>query len=308
MTTATDSLAELAGRDLSIEGPRFYMGGSDAATAANMNPYKSRYSLIMEKRGAWQPEDISDLPAVRFGNELEGFIADEFALRTELKVRRHSAAIIHPEHDWMVAHIDRRIVGRNEGLEIKNRGGRMAQHYGAGDDGEPRIYPPDMLQCQHYMACTGWQRWHLAVYFGGADFRTYEIERDDELIDGLIEIESQCWSQITSADPVQPEWSAPTVGKDILRTCPGTNGEILTLSEEALHWHEVAVMAGEKAKQYSAAREAALNHLRWEMGEAAGAMIPGVDGGYTRKLRKRKAFSVEASESMVMTYTQKDIG
>ncbi|MGQ7158114.1 YqaJ viral recombinase family protein, partial [Escherichia coli] len=57
--------------------------------------------------------------AAYFGNVLEEVVAKEFAKRTDLKVQRSKAILQHPEYPWMLANVDRLIVGEKIGLECK---------------------------------------------------------------------------------------------------------------------------------------------------------------------------------------------
>ena len=54
-----------------------------------------------------------------FGNVLEEVVAQEFAKRTGLKVQRRNAILQHPAYPWMLANVDRLIVGERIGLECK---------------------------------------------------------------------------------------------------------------------------------------------------------------------------------------------
>lgn len=58
------------------------------------------------------------------------------------------------------------------------------------DEEVPAAY---LLQCQHYMAVTGYEAWWIAVLIGGNKFVHKKIERDEELIQYLIDIENDFW-------------------------------------------------------------------------------------------------------------------
>lgn len=162
------------------------IGGSDAAAIAGLNKWKSPIAVYLEKTGEIPP--VEENEAMYWGNRLEDMVADEFSNRTGLKVRRRNAILQHPEHPWMLANVDRLIVGRREGLECKT-----ANEYLKGEwEGEevPAAY---LLQCQHYMAVTGYDAWWIAVLVGGNKFMFKKIERDEELISYLIDIEKNFW-------------------------------------------------------------------------------------------------------------------
>lgn len=63
------------------------IGGSDAAVAIGMNPYRTNVELWEEMTGRVEAQDISDNPAVAYGSEAEPLIRELFALdHDEIKV------------------------------------------------------------------------------------------------------------------------------------------------------------------------------------------------------------------------------
>lgn len=162
------------------------LGGSDAAAIAGLSKWKSPVAVYLEKTGQIEPEEAGE--AAYFGNKLEALVAEEFTLRTGLKVRRRNALLQHPEHPFMLANIDREVVGQKVGLECKTASAYLKDLW----EGEevPIQY---LLQCQHYMAVTGYEAWYIAVLIGGNTFVYKRIERDEELIAQLIGIEKDFW-------------------------------------------------------------------------------------------------------------------
>jgi putative phage-type endonuclease len=174
------------------------LGGSDAAAAVNLSPWCSPYKLWLEKRGDREPDDLSDKDFIHFGNVLEDIVAQEFSRRTDLRVARVNRQLSHPDHPWMTAHIDRRIVGVREGLECKTASVWNADEWGDRDDQVPLHY---LIQVMHYMSVTGWDAWHVAVLIGGNDFRRFRIARDEEFIEDLIKREKEFWDRVISGEP-----------------------------------------------------------------------------------------------------------
>ena len=98
-------------RDLGI-------GGSDAAVIMGMNSYKSPYQLWMEKTGQVEPPDLSDNQYVYWGTKNEANIADWFQEETGKKVKR-LGTLQSREYPFMLANVDRTVIGENAGLEIR---------------------------------------------------------------------------------------------------------------------------------------------------------------------------------------------
>lgn len=165
------------------------IGGSDASAIAGLNKWKSPVGVYLDKTGQAPDEDLAG-EAAYWGNVMEDIVAQEFSRRTGLKVRRRNAILKHPEHSFMLANVDRLIVGAREGLECKTASEYLKDLW----EGEeiPASY---LLQCQHYMAVTGYTAWHIAVLIGGNKFVYKKIERDEELIQYLLDIEKNFWEE-----------------------------------------------------------------------------------------------------------------
>lgn len=175
-------------REIWLQFRRKGIGGSDVAAIAGLNKWKSPVEVYLEKVGQAPEEDLQS-DAAYFGTVLEDIVAQEFSRRTGLKVRRCNQMLRHPEHHFMLANVDRLIVGEKSGLECKT-----ASEYLKGEwDGE-EIPAQYLLQCQHYMAVTGNNAWWIAVLIGGNKFVYKKVERDEEIIQYLIQIESDFWN------------------------------------------------------------------------------------------------------------------
>lgn len=169
-----------------LEERRKGIGGSDAAAILGMNPYRSPLAVYMDKLGL-APE-IPDNEAIRQGRDLEQYVADRFCEATGKKVRRVNRILQHPEYPWMLANIDRDVVGEDAGLECKTTSPYNKTPFDQGD-----VPAPYYWQCQHYMAVTGCASWYLAILVHGKAFHTFEISRNDEHIALLIDRARDFW-------------------------------------------------------------------------------------------------------------------
>ena len=167
------------------------IGGSDAA-AIMLEDYKYQtpYGLWLDKTGAVPITETSSLKC-RMGTYLEPFVAELFTEATGLRVRRLNAMLFNDTYPFMFADIDRRIEGREEGLECKTT---SAFNQNCFDD--EVYFPHYYVQMQHYMAVTGWKKWHLAVLIGNHKFMHYECERNEEDIAEIIRKESEFWDLV----------------------------------------------------------------------------------------------------------------
>lgn len=164
------------------------IGGSDAAPVLGMSRYRSKLQVYLDKIGEAEP--IPDSPKMEAGRRLEPVIRQWFADKTEMFVNEFHAVLRHPKYDFMLANIDGWIPAKNAGLECKNTEGFNRDDWKDGQ--APMEY---VLQCNHYMAVTGAQRWYIAVLINGWDFQYTVVERDEEIIQLLIQGEETFWRQ-----------------------------------------------------------------------------------------------------------------
>ncbi|MFE6167039.1 YqaJ viral recombinase family protein [Viridibacillus arvi] len=162
------------------------IGGSDAAVILGFNKWKSPFQLYLEKTGDYKEE--SDNEFIYWGNVLEDVVAKEFQERTGKKVRKKNQMLRHKEHQFMTANLDRVVVGEKAFLECKTTSAYKIDDW-EGDE-IPAAY---LCQVQHYMAVTGFEKAYIAVLIGGNKFVWKEIERDEELIQIMIEREKYFW-------------------------------------------------------------------------------------------------------------------
>ena len=136
------------------------IGGSDASVIVGVNKWKSPFALWMEKTGQADPDSLDDNEYVYWGNVLEETVAREFTKRTGKEVHRRGL-LQHDTIPYLLASVDRIVVGENAGLECKTANGFAAKLW-EGDEVPDAYY----VQCQHYMAVTGAERWYIAALIG----------------------------------------------------------------------------------------------------------------------------------------------
>lgn len=163
------------------------LGGSDIAAAAGLNPYKSPIRLWEEKLGIVPPDDLSNVESVNLGRRLEAAVAEEYAERTGRSVRRVNQTLRLASAPWMMAHLDRKVQGEQRGLEVKTAGLTAPLSREWGEDGSDEIPTVYLCQVQWYLAVTGWEAFDVAALLGGRGLRIYHLERNEELIELLLQ-------------------------------------------------------------------------------------------------------------------------
>nr|WP_315232899.1 YqaJ viral recombinase family protein [uncultured Albidiferax sp.] len=147
------------------------IGSSDAGSAVGLNPYKSQLELWMEKTGRdgnlpkTDPND--ETSPMYWGNLLEPIVAAHYTKRTGNKVRRINAVLQHPREPWMLANLDREVVGVPDVqiLECKTAGINGARLW---KEGVPEYI---QLQVMHQLAVTGKQAADVAVLICGQELQ-----------------------------------------------------------------------------------------------------------------------------------------
>ena len=176
------------------------IGASESGIVLGVNKYVSPYKLWMQKVGKMEPDDLSNVPAVHWGNVHEDSIAQEYARVMNCRVRRVNDTLYHKEHKHIMCHLDRKIEGQRKVLECKFAMYASDEWGASGTDIVPLHY---IIQVQHQMLVTGYEEADLAVLIGGWDFRVYHFKRDEFLIDKIISDLNFFW------DCVQKEIAPP---------------------------------------------------------------------------------------------------
>jgi len=175
------------------------IGSSDAAAAVGLSPYKSRLELWLEKTGrAAANDDHQGIDDPRFwGTLLEPYVAVAYQQKTDQKVRKVNAVLQHPTFSFMLANIDREVVGSADVqiLECKTAGEFGSRLW---KDGVPEYV---QLQVQHQLAVTGKGAADVAVLLCGQKLEVHRIERDEEVISRLVVLESQFWEYVITDTP-----------------------------------------------------------------------------------------------------------
>ncbi|MDV2119473.1 YqaJ viral recombinase family protein [Burkholderia pseudomallei] len=201
------------------------IGGSDAAAAVGLNPYMSPLELWLDKTGRAEglpgpnPDDTTS--PTYWGTLLEPIVAASYTKQTGNKVRRVNAVLRHPTIPFMLANLDREIVGARDAqiLECKTAGEFGARLW---RNGVPEYVE---LQVQHQLAVTGKTAAHVAVLLCGQALEVFRIERDDRLIARLVELEERFW-RFVETDTPPPADGSESADRALRHLYPGHGGQV----------------------------------------------------------------------------------
>lgn len=166
------------------------IGGSDAAAALGMSPWKTPYQLWLEKRGEGEQE--IDTEFGYWGNALEAPILNRFERDAPAEVLCRQQLFVSPEHPFMFCHVDG--IAGDDLVQAKT-------YIGSPWDEVPDQY---QIQVQHEMICTGAKLCHMPVLFSYNTYKCYTIEADPKLQALIIEGERRFWELVQSNTPPEP--------------------------------------------------------------------------------------------------------
>lgn len=273
------------------------IGGSDAAAALGVSPYKTRLELYLEKRGEAEPEDLSENEKVRFGTLLEDTVAEEFCRRRDKSVHRRNAILQHPERDWMIANVDRKVEHEDALLECKTTN---PYYFGTdewGEEGTDNVPLQYLVQCLHYLEVTDYLKVYLAVLVGGQHLKIYEIEHQPDLQQTIAAKEAEFWNRVQSGNAPTPDYEHDRALDLMKRRYPGTSGAEITLPERAADLRDRYKELGEQKKEIKAERKAIKAELLDMVGDAAVGKIPG-GGKVSRSEVERSGYTVDPTSYM----------
>lgn len=280
--------------------PEVCLGASEAGAVCGVDKYKSALEVYLEKRGLKDRQDQTEV--MKWGRIHEQNILCEYANREGVTIERPDHMWMHKEFPFISASLDAYGVGRNGRwcVDAKITTSRMFDRdncrerdcFGENPDEIPTSY---LMQAHQQMLVSGWDMCVFPVLFDGNKLRIYEVGRNDQIIDTIIERCTDMYRRIVEADPPDPDWSHSTtvdLVKKMYDIDPGL--EIELPESEAVHFDTYLELKAEigRLSKLKDMEQARLLHM---MGEAAKATFPGRD----RQLYKS---SVPAT-----TWSKKDV-
>lgn len=266
-----------------LEVRRKGIGSSDAAAAVGLSPYKSQLELWMEKTGRDEglpkPDPHDETSPLYWGTLLEPIVAAHYTKRTGHKVRRVNAVLQHSTEPWMLANIDREVMGDEQVqiLECKTAGLNGARLW---KEGVPEYV---QLQVLHQLAVTGKRAADVAVLICGQELQVHRIERDEQMIAQLIALERAFWGHVESGRPPTADGSN-SADRALRCLYPNDCGQTLDLTGDL----EMSAAFSDLV----AVRQVVAEHLKLEadlkqriqqcMGEASRALFEGGDVSWKR--------------------------
>ena len=245
-----------------LEYRKLGIGGSDASVVCGISRYKSPVELWMEKTDQLPAQEAGE--AAYWGTQLEALVRAEFTKRTGIEVKQIRQLLQSEDHPFMLANLD----GICEVLDVGTCifEAKTASAYKA-DEWEDSIPDEYQLQVQHYMAVTGYKGAYIAVLIGGNTFRWKFVERDEELISMLIELETAFWNYVQDRTPPPldgSEASAKFLSERFPNSVPKSQIELPNTAAELLAQYDEAI---EQLEAVTEQKQRAENLLKEMLGD-----------------------------------------
>lgn len=269
------------------------IGGSDASVIMEVSPWKSKIELYSEKVEGIRKDFTGDL--LKWGKILEIPVINEYIKDTGRRVTidEDLCHFSHPVHDFMIGNVDGIIQDENNygvpgilEVKIKNVYTKWASDWETGNI--PIYYK---IQMQHYLNITECTWGSFAVLdLGTMKLVWFDVERDDKLINNLVEKEIDFWNMVTNKIKPSPDDSKSC--NDFLRGyySESKKDTIMDLrgNEEAIKQSDILIQAKKLSKSVKESELGAKNYFMELMGDNEKAI--GDDFAITWKSPSNKEF------------------
>lgn len=267
------------------------IGASEAAVACGLSPYQQAVELYQRKIGA--APDVQTTEAMLFGTCIEAGGIRFFSELNNIPVRYPLPTVRHPEHPFVLATPDFEI-SPEEGGEFKSMGWQLAKQ--VDQYGLAEVCPQYIIQAQQQMACMGWQVVRL-VALVERKLREYPIERNERLINLMIERESVFWDHVQRRVPPDIDFSRSGALKAVQALYPDVSTSLVVrLSDDAAAAWEAYENLGKQSQEIAKQREGYKAFVLNEIGENCGGILPDGARMVRRKVTARKGYTVEPCE------------
>ena len=276
-----------------LEKRKGSIGGSDAAAILGLSQFATPYTVWADKTGRLPPGE--DTEAARQGRDLEEYVAQRWREATGKKVGRVNAMLYNTAYPFAHADVDRRVVGENAGLECKTTSSVNLKKF-RGVTFPEQYY----VQCVHYLAITGCDRWYLGVLVLGREFLFYTLERDQAEIDALMEAEARFWDLVKTDTPPGMDGSE--------RTSEALRGVYSETEEEGvdLRERELLLLEYRRLMTVRMENETRLRQIRQILMQDLGNAETGVCGKFRVQWKPQKRAFVSA-EKLRRVYPKLDL-
>ena len=184
-----------------LEERRYGLGASDISVLMGLNKWRSSYDLWLEKTGQKEPGDLSGNDSIYWGNALEDVAAKRYERETGRTVYEPQETFRHPDYPFLMAHVDRLVVGEDRGVEIKT----SVSDSGWGQEGTDDIPLPYRVQVETCAMLTGISIWDVPLLVAGnraiLEYKLYTVIASPEIQSEILSRAIEFWDCVQGGFP-----------------------------------------------------------------------------------------------------------
>jgi len=162
------------------------INANDVAAIMGVDKNRNALDVYIEKTEQDRKISVKE-DSLYFEIKLEELVAREFALRAGKRIRKDLRNICCKEYKFMLANIDRKIIGENAILECKVINDQDINYF------EEELMGSFLLEAQHNMKVKEAEVCYIAALINNEKFILEKINRDDKLISKIVKEEEDFW-------------------------------------------------------------------------------------------------------------------
>jgi putative phage-type endonuclease len=175
------------------EAKRTLITSTDIAAILGVSPWMSEGDVARHKMGAPEPEvDDAQARRMRLGLAMEDVVAGEDEAEHGYKLRHVRRMIISDALPWAGTSLDFERIGQKTIVEIKTTS------MPSTDDGLPERIE---AQVRWQMGVAGYPAAHVAILRFGSKLECHDIEHDEEVFQGLVQIAEDFRARLAAGGP-----------------------------------------------------------------------------------------------------------
>jgi putative phage-type endonuclease len=265
-----------------------YIGGSEAAAALGLSPFFTQLQLYQAKIGDGEP--IETTIPMMVGTALEPVAIALFERETQMKVTDRQTQFVDSSVPFRRCTVDGLAP---DGWIIEAKTSGDFRGWGEDEDEIPLQY---IYNAAHSLACVPAAGGvYLPTLIGGRTYRTFKVQRNQELIELVKQGEVRFMDRVRKRLPPDPKTQ-----EDLKILYPKDHG--VTRTATASDARLVAELKAIKAqvKELAEKQEAAEIQVKQLIGDAATLLHPNGGPIATWKSQFREAYEVKASSFRVL--------
>ena len=263
-------------------------GASEAAAVCGLSKYDQPLNIYRRKIGE---EVVEQNDFMRFGHYWEPVGVKMYEHFKKVPVIAPQPAFIHPEHSFIHATPDGLMPTLDDRpLDVKTTSWRRAGDF--GEEGSDELPDEYVLQAHQQMLVMGTDKADMIVLLDCQNVKTFTVNRNDALVEMLVEAITELRQRIINRDPPEPHWEHPRTF-DLVRSMHGlVEGKIIDVPAEAAAAWETSERLAAEIKALEEQQEFYKAKAIHALGDAAVGVLPGGQRELRRYQKSRTNLSL----------------